>query len=493
MSTTSPNDLRRFIFGKGTSNINLARSPDFDEGQDTNSEPDYDLRLAESEYPLHLMNIIPESSTDVIDVLDYVVGDKAIDGYRILCIGLNYESRIFHDFEAFWAHTKTTYRRRIAAGIKERSEPVWIDLQASTTEQINRFQHLFCFHPLTTEDVSSEDTQEKWEEFDDYIYAVLRLPVDMNVAKGNNIPTSTNLHVLVFDDYVITLHSHPVTCLDLVLKRIGMEFEMETSSGNTLSTAPPAMPTTPSLTNNSKMTRTSSSVFTHKYDMSRHLKTQTRSFSPQMVRRTSFPCTDWILYALLDAVVDVYIPQVDAFVREVETMEELVFVFDKNDHSEVMQRLDISKKNIVSFRRLLLPKQRLAHKLTESSASTVSESIQAYARDVLDHITISLERIDNCRESLNHTHSNYMMKVQIDVKKSAKRTIVFLSRMSMMVAVLMPSNLIASLWGMNCWVPFRDTMDKTAFFGIIACMFVISMMCLIYLRQALNFHRESYD
>jgi magnesium transporter len=274
----------------------------------------------------------------------------------------------------------------------------------------------------------------------------------------------TNLNVLVFPDYVLTIHAHPIQGLDLVLRRIATEFEMETA----------------------KMSRNLSSVFEHKYDLSR-----VRAIHHSSTTKTTFPCTDWILYAILDAIVDLYIPQVDAFVRETETLEELVFVFDKNDHSEVMQRLDVAKKNTIALRRILLPKQRLVHRLM--SSELVSKATQIYSRDILDHISISIDRIETCKEGLNHIHSNYMMKVQIDVKKSAKRTIIFLSRMSMMVAVLMPSNLIAGLWGMNCWVPWRGTEDPSVFVGLIASMFVMSMSLLIYFRGALNFQRETYD
>jgi Mg2+ and Co2+ transporter CorA len=287
----------------------------------------------------------------------------------------------------------------------------------------------------------------------------------------------TNLNVIVFEDYVLTIHAHPILGmfllqinyhnlgLDLVLKRIATEFELEMG----------------------KLPRNLSSVFEHKYDISR-----LRSIHPSAgAKKTTFPCTDWILYAIMDGIVDLYIPQVDAFVRETETLEELVFVFDKSDHAEVMQRIDVAKKNTISFRRILLPKQKLVQKLI--SSLMVTKATQIYARDILDHISISVDRIENCKEGLNHTHSNYMMKVQIDVKKSAKRTIIFLSRMSMMVAVLMPSNLIAGLWGMNCWVPWRGTTDPSIFVGLISSMFVISMLLLTYLRGTLNFQRENYD
>jgi Mg2+ and Co2+ transporter CorA len=37
-------------------------------------------------------------------------------------------------------------------------------------------------HPLTTEDCAYDDTGEKWEEFEDYIYAVISVPVNFYAA-----------------------------------------------------------------------------------------------------------------------------------------------------------------------------------------------------------------------------------------------------------------------------------------------------------------------
>jgi Mg2+ and Co2+ transporter CorA len=444
-----------------------------DEGQTSpvpsQIEPIFNLNLFNAEYPLHLTHIIPAPHTDIDDVLEHVNGKQFKDLCRVLCIGLNYECRVYDSLASLWSNMKEIYikrREKSEEDVHLRSEPVWIDFQAPQQDDFVKIQQYFSLHPLTTEDCMFEETREKWEEFEDYIYVVMKVPVDYNAAK-EDAPEITNLNVIVFDDYVITIHAHPIQGIDLALRRIGAEFELETA----------------------RIPRNLSSVFEHKYDLTR-VRAHHPSNIPK-IKKTTFPGTDWILYALIDAIIDLCLPQVDAFVRESETLDELVFVFDKSDHSEVMDRLNNTKKNAILLRRALLPKQRLVHRLM--SSTKVSKTTQIYARDILDHISISVDRIESCKEGLNHTHSNYMMKVQIDVKKSAKRTIVFLSRMSMIVAVLMPSNLVSSLWGMNCWVPWRNTNDPAVFVGILAGMFILSMLTLIYLRGALNFQRDTYD
>lgn len=43
----------------------------------------------------------------------------------------------------------------------------------------------------------------------------------------------------------------------------------------------------------------------------------------------------------------------------------------------------------------------------------LTSTVQVYLRDVLDHITSSLEKLEFVRESLNQTHSNYLTKVSM--------------------------------------------------------------------------------
>lgn len=73
-------------------------------------------------------------------------------------------------------------------------------------------------------------------------------------------------------------------------------------------------------------------------------------------RRTHIPSTDWILYAFLDVLVDLYIPSVEALHSEVDVLDEAVYMVKKRDNPDLLKRIGLATRNIANLKRLLVPK-----------------------------------------------------------------------------------------------------------------------------------------
>jgi magnesium transporter len=183
--------------------------------------------------------------------------------------------------------------------------------------------------------------------------------------------------------------------------------------------------------------------------------------------------------------VDMYIPYVDSLVQEVENLDELVFMLDESEHDDLLRRVGLTKKNIVTLRRLLFPKQKMTTYLVSQELEYLSNTIQVYMRDVLDHLANAIDKLESSKENLNHTHSNYLTKVQIDIAEASMRTDDFLNRMTVIAALFVPLTLVSGIWGMNVWVPGQDVETLEWFFGIVCSLLVFSLVVIIYLRKRL--------
>ena len=121
----------------------------------------------------------------------------------------------------------------------------------------------------------------------------------------------------------------------------------------------------------------------------------------------------FVLYAILDFVVDQYFPILDGVEDTVEQLEERFFKgdFSPEDTSLLYER----KRDLVSLRRAVAPLVEVAnYLLTDAFASHISSEIRIYLRDVCDHALRINETVDTLRETL-------MMTLQISLSLSATR------------------------------------------------------------------------
>ncbi|KAL0483610.1 metal ion transporter [Acrasis kona] len=431
------------------------------------------------------LDVVPAIGTNIEDIFNQM---ELIEEGATQCLifGLGYECRSFTTIKSLWSYIKNTYRSRSKeeedndfdadddenmhslqhSQDENAIEPVWVDIQNPSAEDMKLIQKFFNLHPLTTEDCTNNDTGEKWEFFESYMFVVF------TGQTAGNADTPTQLNIIVFDEYVITIHEKPIKGLDLVMKRIGKEFETvmhpQTHHTITHSISQPNL--------SGKRNR-------------RHKQMMTLTLEPNINneerKRTVVPSADWVLYAYLDAMVDIYIPHVDSLVQEVENLDEMVFMLDESEHDDLLRRIGFTKKNIVNLRRLLFPKQKMTTYLVSQDLQFLSKTIQVYMRDVLDHLANAIDKLESAKENLNHTHSNYLTKVQIDIAEASMRTDDFLNRMTVIAALFVPLTLVSGIWGMNVYVPGQESETLEWFFGIVCALVIFSLVVIIYLRKRL--------
>jgi magnesium transporter len=148
----------------------------------------------------------------------------------------------------------------------------------------------------------------------------------------------------------------------------------------------------------------------------------------------------YVLYALMDAVVDRYFPVIDALEEELEKIEERIF--GGEPARENIEALYALKRKLMVLRHATGPLHEAAGKLYGGRVPEIVASTQEYFRDVYDHLFRINQSIDSLREMLTTAISVNLSLVTVHESEIVKR----LASYGALVAV---PTMIAGIYGMN--------------------------------------------
>lgn len=148
----------------------------------------------------------------------------------------------------------------------------------------------------------------------------------------------------------------------------------------------------------------------------------------------------FVLYALMDAVVDRYFPVLDSLAEEVEDIEERIFAGQSTQvHVEALYGL---KRKLMTLRHATEPLLESTAKLHGGRVPSVCSGLQEYFRDVSDHLLRVSQGIDNLRDMVTTAIQVNLSLITIQETEVTKR----LAACAALVAV---PTLIAGVYGMN--------------------------------------------
>jgi magnesium transporter len=160
-----------------------------------------------------------------------------------------------------------------------------------------------------------------------------------------------------------------------------------------------------------------------------------------------------VVYAILDAVVDGYLPVVKGLANDVDEIETQVF----DGHPAVSRRIYQLNREVIEFDRAVSPLIEILDVLSEGFVDgSVSDELQQYLRDVADHVVVAKSKVDEFRVLLREilqVHTALTAQRQSDEARAlsaasnaqADQT----RRISGWAAILFAPSLIGSIYGMN--------------------------------------------
>jgi magnesium transporter len=172
----------------------------------------------------------------------------------------------------------------------------------------------------------------------------------------------------------------------------------------------------------------------------------------------------FVLYAIMDFVVDHYFPIVDRFEDELELLEEQIF--GDGMTRDTTERIYDLKRDLVRLKRAVWPLVDVCNRLVRFDTALVPEDVRPYFRDVYDHVLRINETIDNLRELLTTA-------LEANLSLIAVRQNEVMKRLAAWAAILAVPTAIAGIYGMN----FQDMPELHWRHGYAVVMAVIGCTC----------------
>jgi magnesium transporter len=255
---------------------------------------------------------------------------------------------------------------------------VWVALQDATSDELSEMQHEFNLHDLAVEDARHGHQRPKIEEYGSSLFTVVHLVEPIN-GDYKNLSVG-EVDVFTGSNYVLSIRNRSNNGF------LGVRARCEAE--------------------------------------------------PELLRFGS----GFVLYALMDAVVDRYFPIIDALESELETIEEEIFT--KGAARANIERLYDLKRRMMVLKHAVAPVLEGAGKLHGGRVPQVCIGVQDYFRDVVDHLSRINALIETMRDTIGTAIQVNLAMVSIEDTEVTKR-------LASWASIFAVSTAFAGIWGMN--------------------------------------------
>jgi magnesium transporter len=149
---------------------------------------------------------------------------------------------------------------------------------------------------------------------------------------------------------------------------------------------------------------------------------------------------DYILYAILDFIVDNYSPVLETIHEEVEEIED--YVLANTITRAQVERLYMLRRDLLRLRNAIGPLVEVCRRLEHDNLPMVRSTMQPLFRDVTDHVRNIQERIDSMREVLAFAFEASLLVGQAQETAVSKK-------LASWLAIIAVPTAVAGIYGMN--------------------------------------------
>jgi magnesium transporter len=180
--------------------------------------------------------------------------------------------------------------------------------------------------------------------------------------------------------------------------------------------------------------------------------------------------SSFVMYALMDAVVDRYFPVVDMLESELETIEDRIFTHGAQRQN--VERLYQLKRKGLELRHAVIPLMDDVGRLLGGRAPALATGVQDYLRDVQDHLIRIAGRLDAIRDTIATAIQVNLSMVSIDESEVNKR-------LAAWAAIFAVFTAFAGVWGMN----FKFMPELEWKWGYPAALAIMVAVCVALYRR----------
>lgn len=287
----------------------------------------------------------------------------------------------------------------------------WVDITDATQDTKKYLADNYSFHPLDLDDCFSTRQLSKLDEYQNYIFALLHSPVYKQTRKKG---TALQWSVFMGEDFVVTLHPSDLTAITEIA---------------------------------------------HECESNEETKKEYMGHG-----------SGYLLYLILDRVVDGYFPVMDDVSSRLDDLEESVF----DEEIEAAKDISILRQDILAQRRVMFPLRRLLSELESKLRRFAKIDTSVYYGDLMDHVNKICETLDECRDTIEvFKDADYVL--------SGYRANSLIRTIAVMLAIGLPFLVAASIY-----LILPSNVDKgapTTFLVLMVAAIVFAGVVLYTLRR----------
>ena len=265
-------------------------------------------------------------------------------------------------------------------------------------------------HPLVMEDILNPFQRPKFEDYGEYIFIILK---KMNFDQSSEQINSEQISLILGKNYVISFEEIKSEIFDMILERIRVP------------------------------------------------KGRIRLMGP-----------DYLMYALIDVLVDNYFIILEYFGVFIEEIEDVLI---KEPKPATLQRIYELKRKTIDIRKSIWPMREVINKLQREQSKLISDDLQYYLRDIYDHIFRITDLLENYRDIIFGMLDMYLSSV-------SNRMNDIMKVLTIISTVFIPLSFLSGFYGMNFqYMP--ELANPFSYPILIGVMISIFGLMLIYFRK----------
>lgn len=287
----------------------------------------------------------------------------------------------------------------------------WIKVDGiHNVEVLEKLGECFDLHPLTLEDILNTDQRPKMEDFDHYLYIVMKM---LRCDEKENGILAEQVSMIVGSGLVVSFHESEADIFHPFIERL-------------------------------------------------------RNGKGRMRRMGA----DYLVYGLLDVVVDNYFLLLERMGESIESLEEVIAADPSPETLHSIHRL---RREMALLRRSVWPLGEAVNNIVLGDSQLIGEPSKLYFKDVYDHIIHATDTIETFREMLTEMFNIYLSSVSNRLNEVMKV-------LTIIATIFMPLTFIAGIYGMN----FEHMPELRWPWGyplILLFMLSIAISMLVYFRK----------
>lgn len=293
----------------------------------------------------------------------------------------------------------------------ENGKLTWIDIGGVRTSDVESVATYFKVHPLIVEDVLSIYQRPKMDEIEGILFSLLNM-LYYNEAK--KVVEVEQISIILGKDFLVSFQADPTRdVFDDIRKKL-----MIKSSG---------------------------------------------------IRQRG---VDYLLYSMLDMIVDNYFKVMERIGDEIEVLEEELI---RRSTTRELAKINSVRKELIVLKRNITPVRDLINGILRSESELIEERSMKYFKDIYDHIVQAHDLSENYRDIMINMQDLYINNVNLRMNEVMKV-------MAIVTCLMAPATVIGGIFGMNFqYIPMSG--HYLGFFITVTVMLVIPLLMLYIFKK----------